>query len=342
MTLSTTTVVARYSGDGSTRTFSFPYAITAAADVNVRLVSAAGDVTTPTGVTVTPTPKTPNVPPWSGASIVFNVGDVDAPAAGSTVVIWRGPALTQGYSFAGEVDPLSALNIFADRLYAVLQDERAFGVRVPPTTVAAFDPTLPSPTQGAAGDVLALNSDKSGFEWGSDAYVGPPGPKGDPGDVSLSTLASTSNGEGASLIGIQDAGGKITATTVEGALAEHATLLAALDQAVILKGTWDASGGSFPGSGSAQAGWSYIVSTGGTVNAVDFAVGDRVIAITDNASTSTYANNWFKADGSDQVTSVAGRTGTVTLTSSDLTNLTISTSSPSGGSNGDLWFQRAS
>ncbi|MER9402411.1 hypothetical protein NKI46_30680 [Mesorhizobium sp. M0615] len=39
-----------------------------------------------------------------------------------------------------------------------------------------------------------------------------------------------------------------------------------LDQAIILKGTWDASVGSFPGAGVAQAGFTYIVSTGGTVN----------------------------------------------------------------------------
>lgn len=39
----------------------------------------------------------------------------------------------------------------------------------------------------------------------------------------ISDLASTSAGKGASCIGIQDAGGLITATTVEGALAELAT-----------------------------------------------------------------------------------------------------------------------
>jgi len=39
-------------------------------------------------------------------------------------------------------------------------------------------------------------------------------------------LASTSNGEGASLIGIEDSAGDITATTVEGALAEIASDLA--------------------------------------------------------------------------------------------------------------------
>jgi hypothetical protein len=91
-----------------------------------------------------------------------------------------------------------------------------------------------------------------------------------------------------------------------------------LDASVILKGVWDASAGTFPGSGTAQAGWSYIVSVAGTVNGVAFSVNDRIIAITDNASTSTFASNWFKADYTDQVLSVAGRTGAVTLNADDV------------------------
>ena len=86
-----------------------------------------------------------------------------------------------------------------------------------------------------------------------------------------------------------------------------------LDAAVVLKGEWDASGGTFPGSGSAQAGWAYIVSTGGTVDGVAFNAGDRILAILDNASTSTYASNWLKLDYTDQVLSVFGKTGTVTV-----------------------------
>lgn len=96
------------------------------------------------------------------------------------------------------------------------------------------------------------------------------------------------------------------------------TRVNALDAAVILKGVWDASAGTFPGSGTAQAGESWIVSVAGTVNSVAFAVGDRIIAITDNASTSTFAANWFKADYTDQVLTVAGKTGTVTLDKSDV------------------------
>lgn len=94
----------------------------------------------------------------------------------------------------------------------------------------------------------------------------------------------------------------------------------ALDAAVVLKGAWDASAGTFPGTGTAQAGESWIVSVAGTVGGIAFAVGDRVIAITDNASTTVFASNWFKADYTDQVLSVAGRTGAVTLALADITD----------------------
>jgi hypothetical protein len=91
------------------------------------------------------------------------------------------------------------------------------------------------------------------------------------------------------------------------------TRVNALDAAVVLKGSWDASAGTFPGGGTAQAGDSYIVSVAGTVNSVAFALNDRIIAITDNASTTVFAANWFKADYTDQVLSVDGQTGAVSL-----------------------------
>jgi len=91
-----------------------------------------------------------------------------------------------------------------------------------------------------------------------------------------------------------------------------------LDQAVVLRGSWDASAGTFPGGGTAQAGDSYIISTGGTVDGVVFNVNDRIISILDNASTTTFASNWIKADYTDQVLSVAGKTGAVTLVAADI------------------------
>lgn len=104
------------------------------------------------------------------------------------------------------------------------------------------------------------------------------------------------------------------------------TDIAALANGMVYKGDWDASAGSFPGSGSAQTGWFYYVSVGGTVDSVSFSAGDNIVATTDNASTTTYASNWSKHDQTDAVQSVAGKTGAVTLDlSTDVTgNLPVS------------------
>ncbi|MCV0371708.1 hypothetical protein [Filomicrobium sp.] len=151
--------------------------------------------------------------------------------------------------------------------------------------------------------------------------------------VTFSTLASTANGEGASLVGIEDAGGLFTATQVEAALAELRTMVNALDAAVVLAGDWDASTGSFPGGGTAQRGYSYIVTTGGTVDGVSFSQDDRIVALVDNASPSTYAANWLKLDYTDQVLSVAGKTGAVTLVQADIGALTTADSPQFAGVN---------
>ena len=99
------------------------------------------------------------------------------------------------------------------------------------------------------------------------------------------------------------------------------TSISALGSVISLRGTWDASAGTFPGSGTAKAGYSYIVSVAGTVDGRSFIAGDRIIAIINNASTTTYASNWFHADYTDAVSSVAGRTGAVTLTNTDISGL---------------------
>jgi hypothetical protein len=94
-----------------------------------------------------------------------------------------------------------------------------------------------------------------------------------------------------------------------------------LDAAVVLKGAWDASVGTFPGAGIAQAGFSYQVTAAGTVNGIDFSINDRIIALVDNASTTVYAANWLKADYSDLVASFNGRTGTILLLNTDISDL---------------------
>lgn len=90
------------------------------------------------------------------------------------------------------------------------------------------------------------------------------------------------------------------------------TDIAALANGMVYKGDWDASSGSFPGGGSAQTGWFYNVSVGGTVDGVEFAASDAIIAKTDNASTTTYAANWTKKDSTDAVQTVVGQVGDVT------------------------------
>ncbi len=90
------------------------------------------------------------------------------------------------------------------------------------------------------------------------------------------------------------------------------TDIAALANGMVYKGDWDASAGTFPGSGAAQTGWFYYVSVAGTVDSVDFAVGDNIVGTTDNASTGTYAANWSKHDQTDAVQAVAGLTGSIT------------------------------
>ena len=93
------------------------------------------------------------------------------------------------------------------------------------------------------------------------------------------------------------------------------TDIAALENGMVYKGDWNAGSGSFPGGGSAQTGWFYYVSGAGTVNGVAFAVGDNVVATTDNASTTTYAGNWSKHDQTDAVQAVVGLTGSISKSS---------------------------
>lgn len=58
---------------------------------------------------------------------------------------------------------------------------------------------------------------------------------------------------------------------------------------------WDASSGAFPSG--AEAGYTYIVSAAGTVDSIQFAPHDLLIALVDSPSTTTYDNNWQKVEG---------------------------------------------
>lgn len=84
-----------------------------------------------------------------------------------------------------------------------------------------------------------------------------------------------------------------------------------------LVGTWDASAGTFPVT--SDAGDLFVVTTGGTVDGVSFTANDRLLALVDNPSTTTYSNNWLKMLYGSGVLSVFGRTGTILAQSGDYT-----------------------
>jgi len=101
------------------------------------------------------------------------------------------------------------------------------------------------------------------------------------------------------------------------------TLVTALNSAMRFIDGWDASSGVFPGGGTAENGYVYEVTVAGTVDSVSFDIKDRIVAIADNASTTTFASNWFKEDYTDQVTLI----NAVTLTNKRITSRVNSSAS---------------
>jgi hypothetical protein len=130
------------------------------------------------------------------------------------------------------------------------------------------------------------------------------------------TLADTINGRT-----VQDDGAKLDLITVTGAVDLDAleSSVGAVTAAVVLKGTWDASTLLFPAS--TKAGDSWICSIAGLVDGIQFDVNDRVVALIDDAPNNAYAGNWHKLDYTDEVLSVAGKTGAVTLLEADISDL---------------------
>lgn len=72
---------------------------------------------------------------------------------------------------------------------------------------------------------------------------------------------------------------------------------------------FDASSGSFPAG--ADTGFLYPVSVAGTVDGEPFETHDSLLAIVDEASTTTFAGNWRRLDGDQNVRSWGGLQGTV-------------------------------
>lgn len=123
-------------------------------------------------------------------------------------------------------------------------------------------------------------------------------------NLGLGTAAVADTGTSSGNVPVLDGTGKIPTSL----------LPAAVLGAVSYQGTWDANANSpaIPAAASGNKGHYYRVSTAGATNLdgiTDWKVSDYLIS---NGAT------WDKIDNTDQVTSVAGRQGAVTLTSSDV------------------------
>ena len=94
------------------------------------------------------------------------------------------------------------------------------------------------------------------------------------------------------------------------------TAVGGMSAIVVLKGDWDVSTGVFPTA--ALSGESWIISVEGTLDGIEFKVGDRILAIVDTPSTVQYVNNWLKLDYTDRISRVNGKVGDVTLVIEDI------------------------
>jgi hypothetical protein len=114
---------------------------------------------------------------------------------------------------------------------------------------------------------------------------------------------------------------KVGYLTVSGAVDLDAlnTRVASLDNSVTLMGSWNAAIGVFPNS--TNSGESWICTNPGMVDGVQFNLNDRVIALAEGASNSVYDGQWLKQHYSNEVLSVAGKTGVVTLLEADISDL---------------------
>ena len=152
---------------------------------------------------------------------------------------------------------------------------------------AVFNFTIPRGNQGAQGD------------------TGPQGPKGDTGDTGAGVATGGTTGQ----------------VLVKASNTNYDTAWATITGTLSYQGSWNASTNT-PSLASSVGtnGYYYVVSVAGSTNLngiTDWVVGDWAIF---NGSI------WQKIDNTDAVTSVAGRTGAVVLSTSDISGLgTIAT-----------------
>tara|TARA_Y100001963_G_scaffold159873_1_gene265886 strand:+ start:1485 stop:2180 length:696 start_codon:yes stop_codon:yes gene_type:complete len=163
MTVSTTTLKASYSGNGSTTAFAYTWKVFASTELKVYIRSSAGAETLKSEGTGSANYAVSGVGATGGGNVTF----VTAPASGETVVILRDTALTQGTDYQ-PADPFPAADHedALDRLTHIVQEQqeeldRSFKVS---RTTAITTPEFTDSPSDRGGKLLGFTSDGNGIE----------------------------------------------------------------------------------------------------------------------------------------------------------------------------------
>jgi len=287
MTISTSYSVLSYSGNGATTAFAISWQFFDDDEIVATIIDSDGVETAKT--LTTHYTVAGGADDNAGAPSTGTLTMLTAPATGETLRIQRATVKTRASVNLTNVGAFDADSVewAIDRIVLASQEEAGGG----------------SVNDGITGDVMQLNSSGATDYWDAESQI--LRNLADPtGDTDAVTKSYGDTNYGGSSVTLAAASATAAAASATSAASSAATASDAADaaQAVadgLTYGAWDASAGTFPGSGSAQAGYAYLVSVAGTVDSVSFGIGDEIVAITDNASTSTYAGNWLKRDHTD-------------------------------------------
>lgn len=201
----------KYTANGATTVFPYSFLALLAADLVVQITDTQGAVSTKAlGVDYTVS----GVGNASGGNVTM----LAAPAAGSTVIVFRVTGLSRSTDYQQNGDlPSTTLNADLDRIWLAIQ-ELANGLHGMPMAVRApAGETLSALPSASARAGMALVFSSTG-----DVLVGVPA-SGSATDLAVNLATTNQAGKGAAMVGVRDAGGLIVATNVEDALQELAS-----------------------------------------------------------------------------------------------------------------------